>query len=233
MCDNHLGYDVDGVRRYIVQKAPDTVMARDGGLAGKMALHIAAEEGQCEILRVLMDSGGPQALSVPDHHRETVVHYAAKGGYLDMVQYVVAQGGRSLLLSASSSGMTPAHMAAGGRSSITGSRGADSVAVLRFLVDEMGPMVLLRQNHKGETPLHVAILTNRIAATNYILKLVMGGDPVLKGMLNIQDKAGNTPLHLLLRKRAADKELMQVGWGWLVVVLEKPTPQGVFACSGQ
>jgi len=193
--------------RYIIKAAPEMVMAREGGLDGKLPAHVAAEEGNCEILDLLMEGSSMQALSAQDNHRQTLVHYAAKSGKLNVIQYVVEHGGSSLLIAASSSsGMTPAMMAASGRSPT----GANSVMVLDYLVEEMGPMVLLSQNHKGETPLHVAILNNRRGSINAILKRVMEGDETLKEMLNMQDKAGNTPLHLLLKKRAADKEIMEV-----------------------
>ncbi|KAF5839770.1 tankyrase-1-like protein [Dunaliella salina] len=81
---------------------PDTKNASDGSLAH----HDAAASGHLDILKMITEASGPEALKVADSDGETPLHTAARGNHLEVVRWLLEKG--ACPKATNSEGQTPA-----------------------------------------------------------------------------------------------------------------------------
>eukprot|EP00200_Dunaliella_tertiolecta_P002525 CAMPEP_0202348952 /NCGR_PEP_ID=MMETSP1126-20121109/6651_1 /ASSEMBLY_ACC=CAM_ASM_000457 /TAXON_ID=3047 /ORGANISM="Dunaliella tertiolecta, Strain CCMP1320" /LENGTH=258 /DNA_ID=CAMNT_0048940691 /DNA_START=8 /DNA_END=785 /DNA_ORIENTATION=- len=81
---------------------PDTKNTSDGSLAH----HDAAASGHLDILQILTEASGPEALKVADSDGETPLHTAARGNHLEVVRWLLEKGACPKAIN--SEGQTPA-----------------------------------------------------------------------------------------------------------------------------
>eukprot|EP00736_Rhodelphis_marinus_P009381 Rmarinus@m.25035 len=115
----------------------------------RSALHVCAEHGRMEILRLILDRGAHDGLlDVVDRDGCTVLHRATWHGHVDMIRYIVVEKGhRRLLLRVDNNRHTVLHLAA-----VRGNMDA-----IRFLVEETGITDhLSMKDADGRTPLFLA-----------------------------------------------------------------------------
>ena len=137
------------------QPGTDVNAARGDGIT---ALHLAAEQGDVERARALLDAGadvGPGTRI----GRYTPLHLAARGGHGAVVTLLLEAGADPLAVT-TNSGATALHMAAGAV------RGHGAVAVLL----EHGADPDAREASAGQTPLMFAAAVNRAEAIAVLLE---------------------------------------------------------------
>ncbi|GAV71410.1 Ank domain-containing protein/Ank_2 domain-containing protein/PGG domain-containing protein [Cephalotus follicularis] len=174
------GY-VDLVREMI--KYYDLADAGIKARNGFDAFHIAAKQGDIEVLKVLMEAHPELAMTV-DLSNTTALHTAATQGHIEVVNLLL-EAGSSLATIARSNGKTALHSAARN----------GHVKVVKALL-EMEPGVAVRTDKKGQTALHMAVKGQNIEVVEVLIK----ADPSL---INIVDTKGNTSLHIATRKGRA------------------------------
>lgn len=169
-------------------------------------LHIAADEGNEFLSRLLIEHGVPVEIQEDDGHRP--LHNAAESGNLSLVKYLVEEKGADIHAT-SQQGHTPLYeavdegnlpvvkylVAKGAKLDIQDEDGAtllhgaasaqkNAKSVLVFLVNKGLSLETVDQH--GNTPLHEAALNDNAEAVSYLLQ---------KGLdVNAQDQGGITPL---------------------------------------
>lgn len=129
---------------------------------GKTALHRAAFAGWIRVVAILVDIGGADLLLTKDDHGWTALHFAVYSSTLqrsegqsfdapseqklEVVEYLVAQGGNELLLARAEQGQTALHMVAA----------CGQIEVCQKLVEAGGSKLLVATDEQGCTPMHVA-----------------------------------------------------------------------------
>ncbi|KAF9678922.1 hypothetical protein SADUNF_Sadunf07G0086800 [Salix dunnii] len=108
------------------------------------AFHVAAKQGDIEILRVLMEARPELSMTV-DLSNTTAVHTAATQGHIEIVNFLL-DAGSSLATIAKSNGKTALHSAARN----------GHVEVVQALLT-MEPGISTRIDQKGQTALHMAV----------------------------------------------------------------------------
>ncbi|KAK6926903.1 PGG domain [Dillenia turbinata] len=171
------GY-VDVVREMI--KYYDIGAAGIKARNGFDAFHIAAKQGDLEILKVLTEAFPELSLTV-DMSNTTALHTAATQGHIIVVNFLL-EFGSSLAAIARSNGKTPLHSAA---------RNGHLHVVKSLLAKEPG--VATRTDKKGQTPLHMAVKGQSLEIVDELIK----ADPT---SINMVDTKGNTALHIATRK---------------------------------
>ncbi|KAJ6917059.1 ankyrin repeat-containing protein [Populus alba x Populus x berolinensis] len=174
------GY-VDVVREMI--KHYDLADAGIKARNGFDAFHVAAKQGDIEILRVLMEAHPESSMTV-DLSNTTALHTAATQGHTEIVNFLL-DAGSSLSTIDKSNGKTALHSAARN----------GHVEVVRALLT-MEPGIATRIDKKGQTALHMAVKGQNIEVAE---ELVLA-DP---SAVNRIDTKGNTPLHIATRKGRA------------------------------
>ena len=127
------------------------VNARDDH-RGYTALHWAAENGDTDIVSLLLQYKADTSIWLKDGFRKsqvTAIHLAVEHGHIDAAFAILAVQGRSTVNLPDSNGNTPLHLAASAGQS-------DTVDALLALA-ETAQMT----NHEGETPLHMIALSDR------------------------------------------------------------------------
>lgn len=182
------GY-VDVVREMI--KFYDLAAAGIKARNGFDALHIAAKQGDLDILKVLMEALPELSMTV-DISNTTALHTAAMQGHIEVVNFLM-ESGSSLAAIARSNGKTALHSAARN----------GHVEVVRALL-EKEPAIATRTDKKGQTALHMAVKGQNLEVVEELIK----GDPSL---LNMVDTKDNTALHIATRKGRAQivKKLLE------------------------
>ncbi|KAG0551646.1 hypothetical protein BDA96_01G440800 [Sorghum bicolor] len=158
----------------------DVATASIKARSGYDALHIAAKQGDVDVVRELLQALPQLSLTV-DSSNTTALNSAATQGHLDVVRLLL-QVDRSLALIARSNGKTALHSAARN----------GHVEVVRALL-EAEPSIALRTDKKGQTALHMASKATRLDLVDALL----AAEPAL---LNQKDNKGNTALHIAARK---------------------------------
>ncbi|KHN30214.1 Ankyrin repeat-containing protein [Glycine soja] len=174
------GY-VDVVREMI--QYYDLVDAGIKARNGFDALHIAAKQGDLDVLKILME-GHPELSMTVDPSNTTALHTAAIQGHTEIVKFLL-EAGSSLATIARSNGKTALHSAA---------RNGHLEVVKALLEKEPG--VATRTDKKGQTALHMAVKGQKIEVVEELIK----ADPSL---INMLDSKGNTALHIATRKGRA------------------------------
>uniref|UniRef100_A0A2P2J0V7 Uncharacterized protein n=1 Tax=Rhizophora mucronata TaxID=61149 RepID=A0A2P2J0V7_RHIMU len=174
------GY-VDEVREMI--KYYDLVDAGIKARNGFDAFHIAAKQGDLEILRVLMEAHPELAMTV-DLSNTTALHTAATLGHVEIVEFLL-DASSSLATIAKSNGKTALHSAA---------RNGHLEVVRALLATEHA--MATRVDKKGQTALQMAVKGQSIE----VVQDLINAEP---SSLNMIDKKGNTALHIATRKGRA------------------------------
>ncbi|MBA0761904.1 hypothetical protein Gotri_024479, partial [Gossypium trilobum] len=145
------------------------------------AFHIAAKQGDLEILKVLLAVHPELAMTV-DLSNTTALHTAATQGHIEIVNFLL-EVGSGLATIARSNGKTALHSAA---------RNGHVEVVKALLGNEPG--IAPRTDKKGQTALHMAVKGQNLKVVEELISV----DPSL--MINMVDTKGNTPLHIAARK---------------------------------
>ncbi|GER44850.1 ankyrin repeat family protein [Striga asiatica] len=152
------------------------------------ALHIAAKQGDLEVVKVLMEAHPELSMTV-DIANTTALHTAATQGRIEVVNYFL-ESESSLATIARSNGKTALH---------SGARNGH-VEVVRALLAK-DPRLSTRVDKKGQTALHMAVKGQNLDVVADLIE----ADP---STINMVDAKGNTPLHIASRKgRAQDKDV--------------------------
>ncbi|XP_051153030.1 ankyrin repeat-containing protein At5g02620 [Andrographis paniculata] len=147
------------------------------------ALHIAAKQGDLEVVKALLDAH-PELLMTVDTANTTALHTAAMQGRIDVVEYFLGIES-SLANIARSNGKTALHSAA---------RNGHVAVVAALLSKARG--LTTRTDKKGQTALHMAVKGQNLD----VVEALIGADPSTVSMV---DTKGNTPLHIATRKGRA------------------------------
>lgn len=173
--------------RALLKEGADANAAQGDGLT---ALHIAAQEGQIEIVKVLLGAGA----SVEAKSRigaYTPLHLAAGTGDAAVVTALL-DAGAAVNATTSNTGVTPLHLAA---------KALNGEAAVRVLL-EGGASVNAVDKAAGETPLMYAAAAGRTASVRELLK--HGADP--KAATEVVDV-----LRSMYLDRIAQQRLRQAG----------------------
>ncbi|KAI9154308.1 hypothetical protein LWI28_024177 [Acer negundo] len=164
-------------------KFHDIAMAGTKSRNGFDAFHIAAKQGNLEVLKVLMDAI-PELSMTCDSSNTTALHTAASQGHIDVVNFLL-ENGSSVATIAKSNAKTALHSAA---------RNGHVEIVKSLLSTEPG--IATRNDKKGQTALHMAVKGLSVELVDELLSL----EPSL---INMVDTKGNTALHIATRKGRA------------------------------
>ncbi|KAL5995773.1 hypothetical protein ACLOJK_025843 [Asimina triloba] len=171
------GY-VDVVREMI--KYHDIVSASVKAKNGYDAFHVAARQGDIEVLKVLL-MAIPELSMTVDLSNTTALHTAATQGHLEVVSFLLEVDG-SLAKIARSNGKTALHSAA---------RNGHVEVVKAILAKDPG--IAMRTDKKGQTAFHMSVKGQNIALVDAILEAA-------PSVINMVDNKGNTALHIASRK---------------------------------
>ncbi|KAL6204649.1 hypothetical protein ACLB2K_021916 [Fragaria x ananassa] len=144
------------------------------------AFHIAAKQGDLDVLTILMDAH-PELTMTVDLSNTTALHTAANQGHVDVVKFLL-EAGSSLATIARSNGKTALHSAARN----------DHLEVMKALLQKE-PGIATRTDKKGQTALHMAVKGQNLE----VVELLINADPAL---INMCDNKENTALHIATRK---------------------------------
>ncbi|KAK1357354.1 Ankyrin repeat-containing protein [Heracleum sosnowskyi] len=147
------------------------------------ALHIAAKQGDLDMVKVLMETHPELSMTV-DMANTTALHTAATQGHREVVHYLLELES-SLATIARSNGKTALHSAA---------RNGHLEIVKALLSKEPG--LATRTDKKGQTALQMASKGQNIEVVEELIK----ADP---SSINLTDNKGNTALHIATRKGRA------------------------------
>lgn len=161
-------------------KYHDVATAGIKARSGYDALHIAAKQGDVEVVKELLQALPELAMTV-DASNTTALNTAATQGHMEVVRLLLEVDG-TLTLIARSNGKTALHSAARN----------GHVEVVRALL-RAEPSIALRVDKKGQTALHMAAKGINLDLVDALL----AADPSL---LNLPDNKGNTALHIASRK---------------------------------
>lgn len=155
------------------------------------ALHIAAKQGDLEVVKVLMEAHPELSMTV-DVANTTALHTAGTQGHIEVINYLL-ESESSLATIAKSNGKTVLHSAA---------RNGHS-QVLRALLSKE-PGIATRTDKKGQTALHMAVKGQNLEVVEELIK----ADPI---SINMVDNKGNTALHIATRKGRSQIVKMLLG----------------------
>ncbi|CAK7341775.1 unnamed protein product [Dovyalis caffra] len=169
---------VDIVKELI--KYYDTGLAGLKARNGYDAFHIAAKQGDLEIVIVLMEVN-PELYLTFDSSNTTALHSAASQGHAEVVNFLLEKYS-SLALIAKSNGKTALHSVARN----------GHLQILKALLSKE-PRLANKIDKKGQTALHMAVKGQNV---ELVEELIMT-DPSLMNMI---DNQGNSALHIAVRK---------------------------------
>ncbi|KAI3937997.1 hypothetical protein MKX01_027924 [Papaver californicum] len=151
---------------------------------GYDAFHIAAKQGDLEIMKVLWKAHPTLSMTV-DASNTTALHTAASQGHLSVVNFLLEVDG-SLAKIMKNNKKTALHSAARN----------GHLEVLKSLVSEE-PGIVTLNDKKGQTALHMAVKGQKNIG---IVEELIKANPSL---INMVDGKGNTSLHVATRKGRA------------------------------
>lgn len=160
------------------------LLARSGGVdintpdrEGQVPLHKAAQSGNWELMRYLLDQEHIQP-GLCDHSGKTMLHWAAFNGTVEMVQGLLSEQGVAADFPCSE-----------GRTALSYAAEYGNLDVVRFLLSRHDIDVSC-QDHSGKTPL--------IHAARYAKVPVVALLAPLASAVNHKDAIGRTAMHYLL-----------------------------------
>ncbi|MGE3954250.1 MAG: ankyrin repeat domain-containing protein [Parachlamydiales bacterium] len=178
--------DLESVKRLIEEEGADVNLVNSGGFT---ALHLAAHQGHTEVLGYLLDKGAD--VKQKTEAGCSALHFAAGNGREEIVSTLLSKGAE--VDSPDSEGITPLMYAAVRGHDSTMSKlkdaGADEKRK-KGLVDALYLREYAYMEARGDNPLHVAVILDRIEELKELLK-----DPDSKALLNEYNQKGRTPLH--------------------------------------
>lgn len=144
------------------------------------ALHIAAKQGDLDVVKVLMEARPELSMTV-DAANTTALHTAAAQGHVEVVNYLL-ESVSNLANIAKRNGKTALHSAA---------RNGHVEVVKALLSKEPG--MAIRTDKKGQTALHMAVKGQNMEVVEELVKTG-------PSLINMVDSKGNTALHIATRK---------------------------------
>ncbi|XVE96801.1 hypothetical protein REPUB_Repub02eG0254500 [Reevesia pubescens] len=163
-----------------MMKYYDIVLAGLKARNGYDAFHIAAKQGDLEVLKILMEANLDLSMTF-DSYNTTALHTAASQGHTEVVNFLL-ENGSNVSAIARSNGKTALHSAARN----------GHLDILRALLSKE-PGIATRVDKKGQTALHMAVKGQNVEVVDELIK----SDPSL---INMVDTKGNTALHIGTRK---------------------------------
>ena len=153
---------------------------------GETIIHCAMEH--IEVVKYLIIECNCDPMTVINDDGDTVLHYAAKKGLLDLLKATINHHNCNLMAT-NSRGETILHCA------------VKHIEVLKYLINECNcdPMVV---DKFGQTPLHIATYQHHLAAIEYLLSTGRC-DPLIKdneGETPVQIADGNTNILSIFKK---------------------------------
>ncbi|XP_060174517.1 ankyrin repeat-containing protein At5g02620 [Lycium barbarum] len=161
----------------------DLVAAGIKARNGFDALHIAAKQGDLDVVKVLM-LAHPELSMTVDVANTTALHSAANQGHIQVVNYLL-EAESSLATIARSNGKTALHSAARN----------GHVQVVKALLNKE-PGIANRMDKKGQTALHMAVKGQNLEVVKELIRKDAN-------LINSFDTKGNTALHIAARKGRA------------------------------
>ncbi|KAK2976585.1 hypothetical protein RJ640_024206 [Escallonia rubra] len=161
-------------------KYHDSCSAGIRGRNGYDAFHIAAKQGDLEVLKVLMEAL-PELSMTFDQRNTTALHTAAVEGHIEVVNFLLEKNS-SLATIGRSNAKTALHSSA---------RKGHLEVVKALLGKEPG--IATRNDKKGQTALHMAVKGESVE----VVDVLIASDAALIRMV---DGKGNTALHTATRK---------------------------------
>ncbi|KAG4205042.1 hypothetical protein ERO13_A04G078400v2 [Gossypium hirsutum] len=159
-----------------IMKHCDIVLAGLKARNGHDAFHIAAKQGDLEVLKILMKANLELSMTF-DSYNTTALQTAASQGHTEVVKFLLEKGSNVAAI-ARNNGKTALHSAA---------RNGHLEIVKSLLAKEPG--IATRIDKKGQTALHMAVKGHNVEVADVLLK----SDPSL---INMVDAKGNTALHI-------------------------------------
>ncbi|KVH90589.1 ankyrin repeat-containing protein At5g02620-like [Cynara cardunculus var. scolymus] len=144
------------------------------------AFHIAAKQGDLEVLKVLMEAISELSMTF-DQANTTALHTASEQGHIEVVKFLLDKNctmatiARSNLKTALHSSARKGHL-----------------EVVKALLEKV-PEIATRADKKGQTALHMAAKGQNVDIINELI----AAD---NGLINMVDKKENTALHIATRK---------------------------------
>jgi ankyrin repeat protein len=178
--------------RAIIKNSPDLIDAPQGG--GETLLHIAAQSGDLDVVKLLLESGADINGSKP--FSATALHYAAGNGHETVVRFLLSRGadpnGESAI------GITPLGLAVAKGYRTVASTLLQAGATVTNKASNSGGYIgnIAIEIHKGETALHIA---SRSGYPAIVSLLLTNGAPV-----DAVDSEQQTPLCLAVQHRDLD-----------------------------
>ncbi|OWM68844.1 ankyrin repeat-containing protein At5g02620-like [Punica granatum] len=156
------------------------------------AFHIAAKQGDLDVLKALLEAHPELAMTV-DVSNMTALHTAATQGHIVVVNLLL-EAGTGLAAIAKSNGKTALHSAA---------RNGHLEVVRALLRAEPG--IAARIDKKGQTALHMAAKGQN---SEVVHELIIAD----RSSINMVDTKGNSALHIASRKGRAEIVKMLLGY---------------------
>nr|XP_043634719.1 ankyrin repeat-containing protein At5g02620-like [Erigeron canadensis] len=144
------------------------------------AFHIAAKEGNIDVLKILMEMNSDLSMTF-DQNNTTALHTASEQGHFEVVDYLL-ENNSSLASIARNNLKTALHSCAR----------QGHLEVVKVLSQKV-PAIVGRADRKGQTALHMAAKGHNVEVVNALI----AADNAL---INVVDKKDNTALHISARK---------------------------------
>ena len=187
------------------------------------SLHQSAYTGDLRNVRRLVEEEGGDVTAL-DADSRTPLHWAALGGRLDVVEFLLASGAARTVSRRDGDGWAPlTSAAAGGHVAVVRALIAAGADVATTTADGNAPL----HYHKGRVPVidallpHVAYVDarNRVGATSLHRAAGPGYTDAARALLaagadvNAADAGGRTPLHLACEEGRAETALLLLSHG--------------------
>lgn len=144
------------------------------------AFHIAAKQGNLEVLKILMEMHSELSMT-SDSSNTTALHTASEQGHIEVVNYLLEKNS-SMANIARSNLKTALHSCAR----------KGHLEVVKALSQKV-PTIVGRADKKGQTALHMAVKGQNVEVVNALIEAD-------NALINMVDKWDNTALHITTRK---------------------------------